>query len=347
MRFTKIFFLCGLLMAASGQATVRYVSPSGTAPYQTFAAANGASANGDTILIGPGYYPEDINWIGVRTIIGAGWDRTQAWQLQITQASTTGSVIEGIFFSIPGQSLNVGSNADSVLIRRCRFLSSSNYVCIILGNRITLEDCLIIQTGIFSMVSVPTDRLVVRNCLFVHQNGNNSSRYAFIGNNGNLEIYNCVFLGLLRILNCTGSQPVVFVNNIVYDWAGAGPVYGTYLAGSMFDYNASSVITPPGTNAILLTADPFVNYDEAANWVQGTSDLHPAAGAPIIDSGHPDITDLDSTQSDMGIYGGPRPLVDYGVPSYPFALTLTISPTLIGVGDTVQVNTSGRVGPRY
>ena len=349
---TKPRILLVLLIASalSAHATIRFVSPSGTAPYQTVAAAIAASVNGDTILIGPGTYNEGLSFPGLRTVIGAGWDQTtlSGGGLNLNTGGLAGSVVEGISMVFSAPVFGLGQ-VDSILIRRCRFQSTGNVSGTLNSNstRVTFEDCLFVQSAAYGFVNISIGRTVFRNCLFVHYNGNSNTRYAFSGSNGNLEIYNCVFLGLLRILNCTGAQPVVFINNVAYDWAGASPSYGTYLAGSMFAYNASDVITPPGDSALVLTADPFVNYDEAANYVDGTSDLHPAPGSPLIDSGHPDITDLDSTRSDRGSYGGPRPFVSFGVPSFPFALTLTATPTLIGVGDTVQVNSSGRVGPRY
>ena len=347
MTFTRSIFIVVMLFAVAAHATTRYVSPSGTAPYQTIQSAVNASVNGDTVLIGPGIYPESISFGNRLTIIGAGWDQTRLTNyLNLNSASNAGSVVEGIHFQT-GNTFGIvlNTSCDSVTVRRCRFETSyiSSYA---VGEGLTIEDCLIVSTSVSYSAEVgSTGRVVYRNCLFVSYNGN-SSTYAFSGVNNNLEIYNCVFLGYGTLLNCTGSQPVVFVNNIVYDWIGS-PSYGTYLAGSMFDYNASDQITPPGTHALLLTGDPFVNYDEVANYVEGVSDLHPAPGSPIINAGIPDIIDLDATVSDLGIYGGPRPLLSFGVPSYPFAIALTTTPTLIGIGDTVQVNTSGRVGPRY
>ncbi|MBK6766712.1 MAG: hypothetical protein IPG71_10460 [bacterium] len=151
----------------------------------------------------------------------------------------------------------------------------------------------------------------------------------------------------------TGIQPVIAINNIFYDWTGT-PTWGTFLAGSVFDYNASDATAPaiPGafTNHILLGAnDPFVTYDEALNYVHGTSDLHlngGTGGLALTNTGHPLILDVDATRSDVGAYGGPRPLVDNGIPAYPFVTSLTV-PNLIESGDDLNVNSTGRVGPRY
>jgi len=39
-------------------------------------------------------------------------------------------------------------------------------------------------------------------------------------------------------------------------------------------------------------------------------------------------------------------MVDHGITAFPFALTLTID-NLVEVGDSVNVTSSGRIGPRY
>lgn len=351
MRFLKVtwLMLAVLAMSWSAYATTRYVSPSGVSPYVTIASAYNVSVAGDTVLIGPGTYAEGLAVYRQTTFIGAGWDVTQITNIALYAGA--GTVVEGLFSNgTGGYPCYFGANMDSVTIRRCRIVDPSNagYPCVYQGGAsalTTFEDCQLIQSYATNVVTVSLGHIVFRNCLFVLQSATVNT-YAFSGNNGNLEIYNSVFLGFNRIFNCTGTLPVVYINNIVYDWLGAGPQYGTYLAGSMLAYNASDRIIPPGTNVILLTTNPFVSYDSTANW-SDASNLRMAGGSPCIHTGHPSILNLDGSRSDMGIYGGPRPMVDRGVPSYPFPISLTITPTLIGVGDSIQVNTSGRVGPRY
>jgi len=352
MRLTNVSYLmlAVLTMCWSARATTRYVSPSGVSPYLTIVSAYNASAAGDTILIGAGTYAEGINSNRQNTYIGAGWDVTQIQSIYLN-VSSGGTVVEGLTLSeSSGYPCYIAPNVDSVTVRRCRIVvpASSGYPCVYQGGSsalTTFEDCQLFQAFQTNSVSLNLGHMVFRNCLFVHQNAT-PAIYAFNGNNGTLEIYNSVFLGFNRLMNCTGTLPIVYINNISYDWLGVSPQYGTYLAGSMFAYNASDRITPPGTNTILLTTNPFVSYDSTANW-SDASNLRMANGSPCIHTGHPSILNLDGSRSDMGIYGGPRPIVDHGVPSYPFPVSLTITPTLIGVGDSIQVNTSGRVGPRY
>ena len=99
----------------------------------------------------------------------------------------------------------------------------------------------------------------------------------------------------------------------------------------------------------MISTNPFVNYDPAGFYVIGTSDLHldPTNGAPFIDTGHPSLLDPDNSQSDFGIYGGPKPLIDTGAPNYPWAVFLQLDPNIIGVGDSVNATGIGRIGPQY
>jgi len=214
------------------------------------------------------------------------------------------------------------------------------------GNaRLYLEDCILWQLTSGHCVNIGSGTTIIRGTLFV-LNAGGVNQYAVNGPNGGLEIYNCVFLGFQNLFGLTGTTPMVYINNIVFDWAGT-PSYGTYFGGSVFGYNASSSITPPGTNGLLLSSNPFVNYDPSGTYIEGTSNLHLVGGSPCIDSGSPSILDLDNSRSDMGIFGGPRPMVANGVPAFPFTINMSVTPNLITVGDSVTVSSSGRIGPRY
>lgn len=225
------------------------------------------------------------------------------------------------------------------------------------GRRYFVEDCVITCTANGAMITVPNAinaTTVFKGCILGFIGGTQSATTYFSGNNGSpVEITNCTFVSVRSPFNLTGAQPVIAINNVFYDWTGT-PTWGTYLAGSVFDYNASDATAPaiPGTftNHILLGAnDPFVTYDEALNYQHGTSDLHlngGTGGLALTNAGHPLILDVDATRSDVGAYGGPRPLVDNGIPAFPFVTSLTV-PNLIESGDDLNVNSTGRVGPRY
>lgn len=57
--------------------------------------------------------------------------------------------------------------------------------------------------------------------------------------------------------------------------------------------------TPDSTN---LSVDPMLVNDDPT---QGELDFHLQMFSPLIDAGDPNITDLDGTRSDIGLYGGP------------------------------------------
>ena len=68
------------MLAVSAQATIRTVNQFGTAQYSTAQAAINAAVTGDTVLIAPGVYFENLTVSSkVITVIGAGWDMEQEY----------------------------------------------------------------------------------------------------------------------------------------------------------------------------------------------------------------------------------------------------------------------------
>ncbi|MBK8130703.1 MAG: hypothetical protein IPK53_17975 [bacterium] len=359
MNLQRWILVALVTMCVTAQATVRTVNQFGTAAFSTVQAAINAAVTGDTILIAPGTYAENLIVSGkVLNVIGAGWDLSiVSGQYQIG-SNTGGSVTEGLYLFTGGQTFVVTQlTADSSTVRRCRIRGGGTTVNLAATRRYFVEDCQITSDANGILISVPTAitaTLVVKGCVLSYLSASQGSTIYFNGINGSpVEITNCTFVSVRNPFNLTGSQPVIAINNIFYDWT-ATPTWGTFLAGSVFDYNASDATAPaiPGsfTNHILLGAnDPFVNYDEALNFQDVISDLHlngGAGGLALTDTGHPLIFDVDATRSDVGAYGGPRPLVDFGIPAFPFVTSLTV-PSLIESGDDLHVNSTGRVGPRY
>jgi len=351
------------ILAVSAQATIRTVNQFGTAQFVTVQAAINAAVTGDTVLIAPGTYFESPSFNSKSlTIIGAGWDLTTidggnsiCWSL--SGVAVIGSLLEGMDNTSTSVSISNSTNGDSVTFRRCRMRTTGNAtVSGANGKRLYLEDCLLTSTFNGTMITVSTSTgggFVMRGCILGLTGPQTSTTYLSGANTGVVEITNCTFVSVRVPFNLSGVQPVIAINNIFYDWT-AGSSWGAFLVGSVFDYNASDATAPaiPGgfTNHILLGAnDPFVSYDEVLNYVHGTSDLHlngGAGGLLLTDTGHPLILDVDATRSDVGAYGGPRPLVDNGITAYPFVTSLTM-PNLIESGDDLNVNSTGRVGPRY
>lgn len=353
----KLLWLMVLAVAAAAPAAVLRVSQSGTGDYLTLGTAYAAAANGDTILIHSGVYNESLFSSKRLTILGAGIDQvTFQQQFNFTTGSNR-SIMEGVSVESPNQpTLSISGSADSIVARRSRFTATGGNNCIqragASGVRLILEDCIIVSSFLnhagANGVSCGTDTIVIRNCIFARPISNTNFAAAISGNPNSLAITNCVFLGSQRLFSLFGSGLVVFSNNLAYHWVTAtAPTWGTYPVSAMFHYNAASTITPPGSEALLLTANPFVNYDSSGWFNYGTSDLHLAAGTPAIDAGNPSLFDLDSTRSDLGAFGGPIPFVPSGAPAYPFTVSVTLDNPIPSVTDTVHVQSIGRIGPRY
>lgn len=348
-----------LMVALQSQAAIRYVSQVGSGAYTTLNAAYGAAVSGDTILIGPGTYNEaGVNSQKKLMWLGAGWDQTiinwSSSPFYINTSTASGTVIEGLKITFTNnEPVTIVNGADSITIRRCyleKLGANSNFVIVASNStsRLYVEDCILIQNAPYAIIGLPNATSSFRSCVFVlNANTTNSFIYSGSASTGTTELYNNVFLNARTIFSTVaGVQPIIAINNVFYDW-GSTPTFGTYPVGSTFDYNASQTIAAPGSNAIAIAADPFVNYDEMANYVHGVSDLHLAGGSALIDAGHPSLLDTDLSRSDCGVYGGPRPLVDNGVPNYPWAVAISLSPNLVGQGTPVNASAIGRVGPQY
>lgn len=349
-----------LFLATTANATIRFLSAQGAGQYTTIDAAASAAVTGDTILIGPGTYSvSGVNQAGKRLIwIGAGWDQTIVNMSSIWYFNTAGqnrSSVEGLNIQ-GGAGFQGANNCDSSTVRRC-LIANPQANCDWQGGRgLVVEDCILYATSnsgwpniYVSNANYPT---VIRNCVFA-QAQSNVNGFSFSGGaaSGTVEIYNCTFVNTRQWLALnTAGGPVIAVNNVFWDWNGS-PLVGTYNAGSVFDYNAGPASPAlPGTNLVTVSTDPFVNYDESVNYTGFNADLHlhPTNGAALINSGHPSLLDFtDGSQSDRGAYGGPKPLVDNGVPNYPWAINVTASPNLVGTGTPINAGATVRVGPAY
>lgn len=349
------FIFAAVCAALPAMATTRFVSSTGGGQYSLPSQAAAAAVAGDTILIGPGNYAEasGINTSIRLTWIGAGWDQTQilsSSQFNINNVNSKGTIIEGLRWESGFFPFNINSGADSIIIRRCVIKATGGQTAIYgQAGRFYVEDCLIIDSGgNFAIQTPPSAGTLFRNTVFFHNGTGIFPVFSSSGSAGTLEIYNCTFLNYPRIFTVSaGSQPVIAINNVFYDWQPSS-TFGTYPPASIFDYNASDSLTAPGTNPLAIGGvNPFVNYSRVTNYVEGTSDLHLVSGSPLIHTGNPGFVNTDNTRSDFGVYGGPKPLVDNGVPNYPWAVNVTMSPNVVGQGTPVNATAIGRVGPQY
>jgi len=343
--------LLTLLMSLASFANIIFVTPNGSGDFFTIQNAYNASAAGDTILIGPGNYNETILNMNRRLhIIAAGFD--VASTIRFTFASgASRSTLEGMKFIQGTNDPLAFSTADSITVRRC-MLTNANIWVLMIGpsnGRLYVDDCIFMRTYTagsgLDLVNVSSGgRTYFRNCLFATYLAANNHN-AVDGSTTRTEFHNCTFLGFNDVFNMNCTEPSVFINNLFADWGTAS--WGTVHPGSVWDYNGATSIAPPGTHSIILPGNPFVNYSDAANFIYGTSDLRIVPASPAFNGGHPDILDLDGSVSDLGIYGGPTPMVDTGAPAYPFAITVATSPATALVGTNVDLNSVGRIGPQY
>jgi len=348
MKQVSTIILMLLVMAATLSAATLRVNPEGSAGYSTMAAAYTAAVNGDTIVVAPGNYGESLTSTKRLTWIGAGYDRTTTTYFQLA-AGSAHTLIEG--FHVEGVNpILLYATADSVTIRRCRLVCTHQSYAPVYryqatnGGWLTIEDCILLHSYYGYGLYLSGDSCVVRNCIF---SGSNSyvQYNAIYGSPRFLTVTNSTFLNYTNFFYLSGLFGMMFANNIVYDWVST-PAWGTYPSGAIFDYNATATAAAPGTNGMLITSNPFVNYDPSGPYNQATTDLHLTASTPLRNMGMPSIHNRDGSRSDFGVYGGPYQFVDGGAPDYPMVISLTVPPAIIG-GDSLNINSVGRIGPRY
>ena len=329
-----------------------------TVPEQhpTIQAAHDASTAGDTILVAAGTYSPGPTINRQITIIGAGIDnpRTEVQGGLTFVTGADGSILEGLHFRFgtPSFLVSIASNVGPITLRRCVIdnttTSGGTGLLFSSGLNTILENCLLLQSNNPSVNNVQlirmdggTDSLVIRNSVLACGHAATSgSGYAMFASLRAVVMVNSVIANVHKVFEVTSSAPVICINNIgwnVGDWSGS-------LSNALFGNNASNNIVPDGSDAVLLTTSPFLNFDSTYSF--GTSDLHLDAvdGTPCIDAGAETVLDLlDSTRSDLGVYGGPLPFVDSGAPPYPYITSLTV-PVIAPAGGSMQIQGTARIG---
>ncbi|MEJ5261431.1 MAG: right-handed parallel beta-helix repeat-containing protein, partial [Ignavibacterium sp.] len=177
---------------------------------------------------------------------------------------------------------------------------------IIINNIITVA-----EVGWGIIIGNSTDTARVFNNLIMAKNSHSnlggigiSNQPRFISNNLILGNYESEGTGIA--VNGTNLNLVEILNNLII-----GGEYGIYS-----DNNPSGTlpafynnIWKTGTKSVgftldstNLSVDPMLVNDDPT---QGELDFHLQMFSPLIDAGDPNITDLDGTRSDIGLYGGP------------------------------------------
>jgi hypothetical protein len=189
----------------------------------------------------------------------------------------------------------------------------SNYIVSILGNGIrkSIGASPIIKNNFIQFVqygsqamylSTSVSSKVYNNLILIGTAQSGIYNYNVL----NLEVMNNYLLG-----SETNSpqgmyvwSPNIVKNNVISNTVqgiGAGGTQNLLVKYNNFWNNNTNAVgfIPDTTN---LTVDPMVvNVDTT----QGQLDFHLQMFSPLIDAGDPNILDIDSTRSDIGLYGGP------------------------------------------
>jgi hypothetical protein len=360
LEFGLLVAIAMLIMLGEASAAIRRIGLNQT--YTTITAAYTAAVNDDTLLISPGVYSETITSTKRLHWIGAGFDVATINGRIILNVGSTGTNITGLQISSSVNDngcINVAGGVDLVSIERCLLYNNWDQdhwkYCVYRtgspGGTLNIEECILLLTHNYNNrpIYLNGDIATIRNCVIARRfNTDHTTNIPVSGSAQALIMDNCTLLGWNIAFYFTNSFPVFTVrNNIFYDWT-ASASWGTYPGGGAgWSYNSSSILTPPGTNGLLLVGDPFVNYDETANYIYGSSNLHLPVGSPCINAGDPAILDfLDGSRSDMGAYGGPTPHVDGGAPNYPFTIQLDVPQSMFS-GQQLPIQAMGRIGAGY
>jgi hypothetical protein len=374
---TILFLLVGISLSVSAMAAVRTVSNNPTRPAQftTFAAAQTASVNGDTIYIygSPFQYP-DIT-VGKRlVIIGAGYNPNNQFGQPTNIANiilfrdtgvnnASGTVITGI---LTGRLDISGIMSNSIRVFRCRFAS---YINMRGGSPVGYADSWILYNNIFqsyiyggagSRTDASATNIILANNIF----GTNAYLYGFnsntiildhnifLGSNNlyqtfNIIVTNNIFTrttGTVFYGSTTGPVLCTFNNNLSYLTTIADPA--SYTPATSFvntftgtgggsNFGGGNIV---GQDPLYVSVTNFNDYVATANYRLQTSSLGKNAGT-------------DGT--DLGIYGGSYPFPSGGAPGsgydtspmppIPQVTELNIQNATVPVNGTLNVNVKATI----
>lgn len=342
---TKALFFVTVFLALSlaGFATVYTVSnnSSGGSQYSSLLAAYNGAVNGDTLIMegtNIAYsLPHYFHWNKSLTVIGAGFNTDkqlfkktiitegQDWWLYFELASgSAGSSFYGIAFSSP---VDFVENASNITFENCEFqqsLRTNNVNC----NNLIIRNCIFNPDNgeNINLPSTASSNILLINCVF--------DGY-IVGNNNttsNLIIENCLFLStytgdLLPGINNASISNCIFMNKFP-----SGTTNCIYLNNIC---RVAGTLPPNGNTGSgnIENADPQLVSYAFDTFYDPTHDYDILAGSPC------ELTGSDGT--DIGIHGGTSKFSEQGEPLIaPVVRSVEINNTVVAPNGTLSVDVS-------
>jgi hypothetical protein len=311
----KIVFILCLLVIGLLHATIITVdnSPYSMGDYTSIEAAHDAAVDGDEIHV----YPSYIAYPGITItkrlyIYGVGYEINDSpGETSIRTASISGiltmhtgsegSIVEGFdghfYCNIYYPDITIKRNN----LRRISILNDNIAGIIIIQNRITNSDneCIVFNDD-------NIEAFIIDNILLSTGITNTILFSSGVDNNIAIIENNIISSDYYSIRSFSNSSIIQFQNNIM--------ISGATSFDGLVNYNLchSSQFPDNGTN--ILNVDMNTVFEDYTN-----NDYNLLQGSPAIDTGNPSAVynDLDGTRNDMGVYGGPTPYIDTGMPGLP------------------------------
>lgn len=297
-------------------------SPGSNAPYSTFAAAQAAALNGDTIIVEPSATSYGIVQITIQlTIVGNGYLHTNAIQLQ---ENSNNSAFEQIYCFVPCTFYGLVSEflivySSNVTVSRCFMFDVTSYNSY--SNTIISQNYLRSINIVGQNLQITNN--IIKNSIYINPNSTAVVENNVIGfdvSDNLLNLYGMDFNDafvifrnniLIRNLQVTGASNVTFDNNL----ASGAPF--PVLTSNFNNVDMTTVfIAPPYSDNYY-----FNNYGEYS--------LSPLPGGPADNTGY--------YGDDIGIFndGVGRPTYHLkGIPPFP---TIYYLSTGVVSGNTLPV----------